>query len=47
MLRMRGEGWLVRYPLGNRVPAAGVPLVASLRWDTGVQVRIGTEPRRR
>ena len=44
MVRMRGEGWLVRYPLGNRVPAAGVPLVASLHWDTGVQVRIGTEP---
>ena len=44
LVRMRGEGWLVRYPLGNRVPDAGVPLVASLRWDTGAQVRIGSEP---
>jgi hypothetical protein len=44
LVRMRGEGWLVRYPLGNRVPAAGVPLVASLRWDTGAQVRVGAEP---
>jgi hypothetical protein len=44
LVRMRGEGWLVRYPLGNRVPAAGLPLVASLQWDTGAQVRIGREP---
>jgi hypothetical protein len=44
LVRMRGEGWLVRYPLGNRVPAAGLPLVASLHYDTGVQVRVGTEP---
>jgi hypothetical protein len=42
--RMRGEGWLVRYPLGNRLPAAGMPLVALLEWDTGVQVRVGSEP---
>ena len=44
LVRMRGEGWLVRYPLGNRVPAAGMPLVASLQWDTGAEVRIGGEP---
>ena len=44
LVRMRGEGWLVRYPIGNRVPAAGVPLVASLQWDTGAQVRIGSAP---
>jgi hypothetical protein len=44
LVRMRGEGWLVRYPLGNRVPAAGLPLVASLQWDTGVLVNVGREP---
>ena len=44
LVRMRGEGWLVRYPLGVRAAAAGFPLVASLEWDTGAQVRIGSEP---
>ena len=44
LVRMRGEGWLVRYPLGTRAAAAGMPLVASLNWDTGAQVRIGSEP---
>jgi hypothetical protein len=38
LLRMRGRGWLVSYPLGNNTPAPGVPLVNGSRWDTGVQV---------
>jgi len=44
LVRMRGEGWLVRYPLGARAPDAGFPVVASLNWDTGAQVRIGSQP---
>ncbi len=44
LVRMRGEGWLVRYPVGNRASAAGMPLVASLQWDTGIEVRVGSEP---
>ena len=44
LVRMRGEGWLVRYPVGNRAAAAGMPLVASLQWDTGIEVRVGSEP---
>jgi hypothetical protein len=44
LVRMRGEGWLVRYPLGVRAPDAGFPLVAGLKWDTGVQVRLGSQP---
>jgi hypothetical protein len=42
----RGSGWRVRYPLGwgNRQAEPGVPLVNSLRWDTGVQARVGAGP---
>jgi hypothetical protein len=35
---MRGRGWLSSYPLGNPIPAAGLPLVNGSRWDTGVQI---------
>jgi hypothetical protein len=38
LLRMRGRGWLVTYPLGNAAAAPGVPVVSASRWDTGVQV---------
>ena len=41
LVRMKGRGWLVRYPVGNATPRNGVPTVAAERWDTGVQVRIG------
>jgi len=44
VLRQRGRGWLVRYPIGNTTPGAGLPLVSAFRWDTGVQVRLGTRP---
>jgi hypothetical protein len=42
----RGGGWRVRYPSGWAVsgPAPGLPLVNALRWDTGVQVHVGSEP---
>jgi hypothetical protein len=41
LLRMRGRGWRVRYPIGNPSPDAGVPMVAASPWDTGIQVRAG------
>jgi hypothetical protein len=37
LLRMRGRGWLSRFPVGNSVEAPGLPLVNTSRWDTGVQ----------
>ncbi|MBY0496696.1 MAG: hypothetical protein K2Y23_21015 [Cyanobacteria bacterium] len=37
LLRMRGRGWLSRFPVGNSVDAPGLPLVNTSRWDTGVQ----------
>lgn len=41
----QGSGWLVRgYPIGNPEPAPGMPLVNAEHWDTGVEVKIGTEP---
>jgi len=44
LLAQRGRGWRVRYPIGDRTPRAGVPLVSAFRWDTGIQVRVGTRP---
>lgn len=41
LLRMRGRGWLVRYPVGDTTLHNGVATIAAERWDTGVQVRIG------
>jgi hypothetical protein len=38
LLSMRGRGWLSQFSLGNREPAAGLPLATAFRWDTGVQV---------
>lgn len=37
LLRMRGRGWLASFPVGNRVPAPGLPIVNTSHWDTGVQ----------
>lgn len=42
LIRMRGRGWLASFPIGDPTPAAGLPLVNALRWDTGVQVHGGT-----
>lgn len=41
VLRMRGRGWLVRYPIGNLTADSGVPVIAAERWDTGIEVRVG------
>ena len=38
LLRMRGRGWLSRFPVGNNVDGPGLPLVNTSRWDTGVQL---------
>lgn len=35
LLRMRARGWRSSFPLGNRVPGPGIPLVSGFRWDTG------------
>ena len=43
LLKMRGRGWLVRYPVGDPTPHNGVATVAAEQWDTGVQVRLGGE----
>jgi len=40
----RGRGWRVRYPIGDRAPGPGLPLVNGERWDAGVQVRVGVRP---
>jgi hypothetical protein len=42
LLRMRGLGWRVRYPVGDSYVEPGVPMIAAGRWDTGVEVRVGT-----
>ena len=44
ILRSRGRGWFVHYPLGVPEPQPGLPLVSAFRWDTGVQVRMGSRP---
>ena len=41
LLKMRGHGWLVQYPVGSSVAEPGVPMIAAGRWDTGVEVRAG------
>ena len=38
LIRMRGRGWLSTFPRGNRSGHRGVPLINSVRWDTGLQV---------
>jgi hypothetical protein len=42
LLHWRGDGWLVRYSVGSPSAKPGLPLVATLRWDTGIQVRVGS-----
>jgi hypothetical protein len=39
LLLMRARGWESSFPIGSPVPKAGVPIVSTARWDTGVQVR--------
>lgn len=44
LLRMRGRGWLASYPIGNRAPGPGLPLVSAFRYDAGVQARYAPGP---
>jgi len=44
LLRMRGRGWLASYPIGNRTPGPGLPLVSAFTYDTGVQARYAPGP---
>lgn len=44
VLAQRGYGVRVLYPIGDRAPMAGLPMVNPLRWDTGVQVKLGSDP---
>jgi len=44
LLAQRGRGWRVAYPYGREGFDAGLPLVSSFRWDTGIQVRAGGRP---
>jgi len=43
LLRKRGNGWLVRYSIGDPAFAPGVPLASAFRWDTGVQFHAGND----
>jgi hypothetical protein len=38
LVRMHGRGWLSAFPVGDPTPTAGVPIVNTARFDTGVQV---------
>jgi hypothetical protein len=42
LLGVRGDGWYVRYPVGSSYAGPGTPLVSALRWDTGVEARLGS-----
>ena len=44
LLSMRGRGWRPAYPIGAQTRERGLPLVSALRWDTGLQVRVGDRP---
>lgn len=37
LIAMRGRGWLSTFPVGNRQPAPGIPLISVFQWDTGIQ----------
>jgi hypothetical protein len=42
LLGVRGQGWYVRYPVGSSYAGPGTPLVSALRWDTGIEARVGS-----
>ena len=42
LLRMRARGWRPSYSIGSVAIGTGMPLITAFRWDTGVQVRIGS-----
>ena len=44
LIQMRGRGWLSQFPIGNRLPDRGLPLIDAEHWDTGVQGRVKAGP---
>ena len=44
LLSQKGSGWLTHYSRGSSLYDGGLPLVNTLRWDTGVELRLGAEP---
>ena len=42
LLARRGEGWHVQYPVGASYAGPGSPLISALRWDTGIEARVGS-----
>jgi hypothetical protein len=44
LLMYRGYGARTRYAIGNTTVKEGLAQVNPLRWDTGVQVRLGSDP---
>jgi hypothetical protein len=40
LLRMRARGWRPSYPSGAQSLRAGIPLISSSRWDTGVEAHL-------
>lgn len=43
VFRMRARGWRPSYPIGSLESAPGLPLITAFRWDTGAQVRVGSD----
>jgi hypothetical protein len=43
LLGRRGHGGSVAHPIGSTTWASGLPMVSAFQWDTGVQVRCGSE----
>ena len=44
LLRRRGQGWRVSYPVGSVYADHGVPLVDGLHYQTGVEMHAGSNP---
>jgi hypothetical protein len=44
LLAQRGHGTFTSYSLGESAPRSGLPVVDPLRWDTGIQARLGSRP---
>lgn len=43
LLRMRARGWRPSYRLGSQSIGTGMPLVTAFRWDTGAELRLGSD----
>jgi hypothetical protein len=44
LLAVRGRGWSVPDPSGSYPEGQGLPLVSGSKWDTGVELRLGSSP---